>query len=311
MTSVILCTFNQAGLLRRALRALAGQTAPSSSFEVIVVDDGSTDGTAAVCREEAKGPSRLRPIATGQNMGLGSAYNLGIQASSGKHLLFLDTDCIPRGDWIERMNRALDARPLVAGAVRNPGGSYWVTAHNIAEFHPFLPGRPAGPVRFLAGANMGIRRTLLTELGGFEDGRRTATDMELALRAARKGHRPWFAPDAVVTHTPEGRTSLSAVLGYSATHARATISLRRLHHEVLDLPVTLRSASLLSLMAPLIAAGLTARIFGGNPRLWRWLPTAPVVFATKVAWCWGAAASLRTAQKHDERPPAGRGSGRS
>jgi GT2 family glycosyltransferase len=293
MTSVILCTFNQAGLLRRALHSLANQTSPGDAFEVVVVDDGSTDGTAAVCREVAPVLPHLRPITTVHNVGLGSAYNLGIRAARGERLLFLDTDCIPQEDWIEQMNRALDDRPLVAGAVRNPGGSYWVTAHNIAQFHPFLPGRPAGPVRFVAGANMGIRRTLLTELGGFEEGRHTASDMELILRAARRGYRPWFAPDAVITHAPDGRDSLSAVLRYASKHGGETIALRRLHREVLGLPITLRSASLLSLTAPLIAAALTVRIFGSNPRLWRWLHTAPVVFATKVAWCRGAASSLR------------------
>jgi GT2 family glycosyltransferase len=293
MTSVILCTFNQAKLLQRALHALANQTLPGNAFEVIVVDDGSTDGTAAVCRESAPVLPHLHPITTGRNVGLGSAYNVGVRAARGERLLFLDTDCIPQEDWIERMNGALEDRPLVAGAVGNLGGSYWVTAHNIAQFHPFLPGRPAGSVRFVAGANMGICRALLTELGGFEEGRRTASDMELILRAARKGYRPWFAPDAIITHAPEYRHSLFAVLRYASEHARQTILLRRLHREVLDLPITLRSASLLSLTAPLIAAAITVRIFGSNPRLWRWLHTAPVVFAAKVAWCRGAAASLR------------------
>ncbi len=299
IASVILCTYNQAGLLERALRALARQTVSTGSCEVIVVDDGSDDRTIQVCRESANILPHLRPVSTGANVGLGSAYNLGTRTARGKHLLFLDTDCIPQEDWIEEMNRALLDHPLVAGTVRNPGGSYWVTAHNIAQFHPFLPGRPAGPVRFMAGANMGIRRGLLTDLGGFEEGRRIATDMELTLRASSRGHLPWLAPRAVVTHAPEGRDRLSMVLGYAAEHARQTIQLRQRHRHVLDLPVALRSAWMLYVLAPVIAAGVTVRIFGANPRLWRWLLAAPVVFAAKIAWCRGAAASLR-------HPPKGR-----
>jgi GT2 family glycosyltransferase len=295
VTSVILCTFNQAGLLRRALRALASQSVPGDAFEVVLVDDGSTDDTAAAGREGARVLPNLHFLSTDRNVGLGSACNLGVQAARGEHLLFLDTDCIPQEDWIERMTRALRDRPLIAGAVRDPGGSYWVTAHNIAQFHPFFPGRPAGPVRFVAGANMGIRRTLLRELGGFEEGRRTAPDMELILRAARHGYRPWFEPEAVITHAPEKRSSLSDVLRYAADHAGQTITLRHLHRDVLDLPVTLRSAWLLRFLAPWIAAAVTLRIFAGNPRLWRSLPVAPVVFANKLAWCWGAAATLRAA----------------
>lgn len=291
--SVIVCSYNRSRLLERALRALSAQSLPSERFEVIVVDDGSTDDTPEVCRNLARQLPNLRYISTGANQGLSKARNAGLKAARSEYLLFIDDDCVAGPHWVERMGEALLKYDIAAGAVASPTESYLKLCHNISEFHPFMPGhKEEGPKLFIAGANMGLKRSVVEELGGF--GQRTvpAEDMEFILRARERGYEINFVHEAEVTHDPE-RTSLSSIFGYSVQHASRTIILRNQYRALLGTPFVLRSPYLLLAAAPVIALRVTAGIYLRNPRVARLFWTAPMVFALKLAWCWGASRGLR------------------
>jgi len=101
--SVIICTYNRAALLQRALRSLSGQTLDKKLFEIIVVDDGSHDNTGEVCEEMRGELPNLTYVSCGTNMGAPKARNRGVEEASGKYLLFTDDDCIPAVNWVERM----------------------------------------------------------------------------------------------------------------------------------------------------------------------------------------------------------------
>jgi GT2 family glycosyltransferase len=155
-----------------------------------------------------------------------------------------------------------------------------------------MSGRKAGPVEFIAGSNMGFRKSVLKELNGSQEGRRCAEDMELILRARLKGYRIYFVPDAVVTHDHD-RTTLAKILKYSLEHASVTILLRNQYCSLLRTPFVLRSPALILMAAPVIALKVTAGIYMSNLHLAKYFWTAPMVFALKLAWCWGAACGLR------------------
>jgi GT2 family glycosyltransferase len=138
---------------------------------------------------------------------------------------------------------------------------------------------------------MGIRRSVLEELGGFDEKSRVP-DMELMLRARSRGHQVHFAPRAVVIHDPD-RTSLAAVLKHASEHASKTILLHNQYDALLQTPFVLRSPGLILLAAPLIALVVTLGIYANSPGLVRYSWTAPLVYAQKLAWCWGAARGLR------------------
>jgi len=295
-TSVIICTYNRAHFLKRTLRSLADQTVGAERFEVLIVDDGSEDETANVCKKMSKEVSNLRYVATGKNIGLGSAGNLGISSARGDFVLFTDDDCIAQRDWVERMGAALAQEPVVAGAITSPVSDYVRLCHNIAHFHPFMPGRKAGPVDFIAGANMGFHRSVLEKLQGFEKGRRLASDTEFALRGRQSGYRIYFTPDAIVTHCPE-RTTLALIFRYASQHAFHTILLRDQYRSLLGTPSVLRSSALTLLASPLIALKVTLSIYLGNSNLAKTFWTAPLVYGLKLAWCWGAARGLRAQKK--------------
>lgn len=291
--SIILCTYNRAALLERLFDALTRQSVGPGAFEVVVVDDASADSTPDVCLRAAREIPGLRCIRLDANAGHAGASRVGIREAEGDVLLFTDDDCIPRADWVERMCAAVERDSIVAGTVDSPRGDFIKLCHNIAQFQEFLPGRPAREVGFAAGANMGIRRSVI-DASGVPDGRRRyAFDTELVLRAREKGFAVRFHPESVVLHDPPSeRSRLLGILKYSADHATATISLRRQYATLLRTPLVLRSPSLLLLASPVIAAAVTVRIFTRDRAAHRFWATVPVVFLVKLAWCWGAARGL-------------------
>jgi GT2 family glycosyltransferase len=278
-------------MVKRALHALSRQTLDPAEFEITVVDDGSADETPAVCRLLKQELPNLRYIALPQNSGTGNAANIGVESSKGDYLIFTDDDCIARGDWAERMREALAAHPLVAGSVATPGTNFIKDCHNIAEFHSVLKGRKAGPTEFIAGSNMGFRRSVFNEVGGFPAEKRSAPDTEFILEARSKGYHIYFTPDSVVIHD-HSRTTFPALLRYSADHASETILLRNKFRSVLKTPFILRSPALIIAASPVIALRVTAGIYLRNRHNAKFIATAPFVYALKLAWCWGAARGL-------------------
>lgn|GEM_PF-1338312 len=288
--SVVIASYNRARSLDRCLAALIRQSIGPERFELVVVDDGSQDDTREVCGSWKSRFPCMKTLRSGANLGLASAANLGIRSSVAPLVLFTDDDCLPRPDWVGRMCAALDRRPVVAGAVESPPGAYIKLCHNVAHFHPFM-GRRSGTAPFIAGANMGFRRTVLDALGGFEERRQGAPDMEFILRARQQGFSIYYDPLAVVLHDHD-RTTPGALWRTSKSHAAVTIHLRNRYRDVLNTPFPLRSPAFLLPAAPIIALKATLEAFLRNPSPSKPWKTAPAVYALKLAWCWGALTGL-------------------
>ena len=96
--SVVIATYNQRGRLRLVLSGLATQTFSEGQFEVIVVDDGSTDGTGDFLREYEQISLKVIPLQT--NVGACRARNIGIAEARGDLVAFLDGDALPDPDWL-------------------------------------------------------------------------------------------------------------------------------------------------------------------------------------------------------------------
>ncbi len=291
LTSIVICTYNRSGLLRRLLGCLADCNLDPSRFEIVVINDGSTDDTVLICNAFSHRSPNFVAVESKTNQGIAHAANLGATTASGDKLLFTDDDCIPDIYWAERMAAGLDLHPVIAGAISSSLTPYLTLCHNIATCHRFMPHQSAGPVHFLAGANMGVRKSVLARLGGFDSSYRVAQDMEIALRLTGDNYQPYFEPAAVVRHQP-GPVTLREMLHYAADHAAVTIRLRQQFRDVLETPRLLESPVMLRLAAPFIAAATVVSIYWAGPLKFRFLSTLPVVFATKLAWCFGAARGL-------------------
>jgi len=289
--SVIVCTYNRSSLLKCLLEALSHQSISLKEFEVVVVDDGSTDDTAEVCRNLKRQIGNLRYFAMGQNSGLGAAGNRAIELARSENLLFTDDDCIPHPRWVENLCLALKRSPVVAGAVISPLENYFQLCHNIAQFYPFMPGSKKRKTDFIAGANMGVRRKVFREIGFFEP-HSPIPDMEFILKARFSGFSIAYAEDAVIIHSPK-RFSFKGLLEYASAHSQHSIRLRIRYRKMLHTPVVLLSPAAILFFAPVIAIKTALGIYMGNVKLLRHIHTAPIVFCIKLAWCWGAARGLR------------------
>lgn len=294
--SVIVCTFNRADQLKRALDSIFEQSPRSRDgrnlkYEVILVDDGSTDSTPQVCEELLRTNPNFLYLRHSQNKGLAASRNSGFGLSSGDFILFMDDDCVADKAWIENLFAALSEDELVAGSIQSPARPFFLLAHNFSQFYPFFPESKKGKQNFIAGANFGARRETLRKIGPFNESLRCAEDFEFVIRARKLGIPPMFAPNALVTHIPK-RHSFKSFIAYSAKHASQTIRIRRDYAAFLKTPAILRSPLTLVLLSPFIAFAVTCRIFVNNPNLIDYAFLAPFVFASKVAWCMGAARGL-------------------
>ncbi len=193
--SVVIPTFQRASRLPALVAALEAQT-NAPPFEVVVVDNGSTDDTSARLADLAASTSLdLRVARVLTNRGPARARNLGVRSARAPVLAFTDDDCLPHPGWLAAGAAALDAgATLVVGRVRPP---------DDADPGPFDRRLVVADDRFFQTANLFARRADVLAVGGFDEAFRDAAgeDTDLALRVlARVGGRSAFAGRAVVEH---------------------------------------------------------------------------------------------------------------
>jgi glycosyltransferase involved in cell wall biosynthesis len=215
--SVVVCAHNAESTIHETLEACSKLEYPN--FEVIVVDDGSTDRTAAIAEKYAV---RLIRIA---NKGLSNARNVGAEAATGEIVAFIDADAYPDPHWLMYLARTF-AQSDHAGV----GGPNIIPSSDgfIAQCVARAPG---GPIHVLysdheaehiPGCNMAFRKRWLEEIGGFDPQFHAAgDDVDLCWRLQERGLTLGFSPAAVVWH--HRRNSLRAFWkqqkGYGAAEA--------------------------------------------------------------------------------------------
>ena len=196
--SVIVPAYNAANTLGDCLAALLDQSVGREQYEVIVVDDGSTDRTAELAR--ARGVQVIRQ----EQRGAAAARNRGAHQARGETLLFTDADCQPAHDWIEKM-LAPFARDEVAGAK----GVYRTKQRGLIPRFVQLEYESKYRhmarwqyIDFVDTYSAAYRREVFLASGGFDERFPAASveDQELSFRLTREGHRLIFQPEATVIH---------------------------------------------------------------------------------------------------------------
>jgi glycosyltransferase involved in cell wall biosynthesis len=195
--SVVIPAYNDERTISEAVAHSLSQTKGNLQVEVIVVDDGCTDNTAAVA--ESAGAIVIRQ----QNAGPAAARNRGWQSATARFICFTDSDCIPTAGWLENLLDGFTDSHIgaVAGSydIANPGSwlARWVY-QEIMERHKRMP--PF--VRAFGSYNVAIPRHVLQATGGFNPLYRRASgeDNDLSYRIIKKGYRIAFRPQAKVAH---------------------------------------------------------------------------------------------------------------
>lgn len=194
--SVVIATRNRSHLLPRLLGALEAQrNAPP--FEVVVVDDDSTDDTADVLRRLADASALTVHVETQRpHAGQSAGRNRGWRRAAGDVVLFTDDDCVPGPDWVARLCRALDDVDIAQGRTVPAADQ----ADNEGPFSRTLDIADANG--WYATCNIGYRRGRLAEVEGFDESFRhfAGEDTDLALRTIDRGATFVFVDDAVVEH---------------------------------------------------------------------------------------------------------------
>ncbi|MBW2489728.1 MAG: glycosyltransferase, partial [Deltaproteobacteria bacterium] len=209
--SIIIPIFNQAEYTRQCIEALYKNTS-SSFFEVIVVDNNSTDGTKDYLSSI---PEKVKVITNNENLGFAKACNQGAEHSKGYYLIFLNNDTLPQHGWLEEMINTAEKDSLVGmvgsrllypdGTIQHAG--VYFNEHGI-PYHAFrsAPGdHPAALITRetpgVTGACMLMPKQLFQHIGGFnEDYHMYVEDVDLCLRTWDVGFKVVYCAESVLTH---------------------------------------------------------------------------------------------------------------
>ena len=221
LVSVVVCSYNGARTIRQTLEGLRRLDYPK--YEVIVVDDGSTDATPSIATEYG-----VRLI-SGPNRGLSHARNVGMRAAQGEIVAYIDDDAWPDRHWLTYLVAAFNRTPhaAIGGPNMPPRGDGDIAA--------CVANAPGGPIHVLVsdteaehipGCNMAFRRTALESIGGFDEQfRKAGDDVDVCWRLTEAGMTIGFSPTAVVWH--HRRNSVGAYVRQQRGYGEAEALLER------------------------------------------------------------------------------------
>jgi hypothetical protein len=198
--SVIIPVYNGAHTIAACLESMLNQAYPSDAYEVIVVENGSTDNTSAIVQRY---PVHLLHS---EERGPAPARNLGIVKSEADIVALTDADCIADPDWLSELVEPY-ADPQIGGV----GGAILAYAHPDRTIVEMFSDENAPLVNFISGedeflphlytANASYRRRLLSEVGGFNPNLVTGEDVDISWRVQlQTGARLRYVPQAIVHH---------------------------------------------------------------------------------------------------------------
>ncbi len=196
--SVIVPAYNASNTIGDCLSALVNQSISMDVYEVIVVDDGSTDRTGEI--------TKRFPVKYlwQTNHGPATARNHGAREAAGEIILFTDSDCVPVNNWIEEMAKPLENSEVVAvkGAYKTSQKSYTARFAQVEFEERFEMLKKADSIDMVDTYSAAFRRNIFWEAGGFDESFPVANneDTDLSYKLSRLSYKMVFNPDAIVYH---------------------------------------------------------------------------------------------------------------
>jgi GT2 family glycosyltransferase len=225
--TIQLCTYNRAALLERVLDACFEQTADPGSYEVVLVNDGSSDDTPAVIERARKRATCRFEVIDQANSGLAKGRNAGIARATGERIVFIDDDVLPTPNFVAEHLRAHDARPLAI--VR--GG-----AINVESFEKLPPAKwrlKDYSGNFFWTTNVSVPLETIRAIGGFNEtfAEYGWEDIDVGLRLRFGGVKAVFNPKALVYHwKPRPRSgNVEKMIRQARAQARTAVQLAQIH----------------------------------------------------------------------------------
>ena len=231
MLSLIVCTYNRDKYLYGALQCIAENGFPKEAYEIVLVNNMSTDNTEAECKRfENDYPNVDFRYFVETNQGLSFARNRGIKESQGETLVFLDDDSYIQEGYLNNLQKHLEAHPnadafggKILPVFESGEAPKWLSKWNYSWVSAIDMGDKVCPFKgkaFPIGANMGIRRSMISEIGLFNTqlGRSKKNLMggeekDLFERIRNHGGSIYYFPDVVVHHViPPTRTTKEYIM---------------------------------------------------------------------------------------------------
>lgn len=265
--SVVVVNWNTKSLLKNCLKSVIFGT--KISHEVIVVDNGSTDGSAAMVK---KSYPKVVLVLTHKNLGMGTGNNRGLARARGEYLMVLNTDTVVPRRAIDRLVRWLEGHPKADvvgpqlrysdGQIQTSGGSFpgllnttilFLGVDDIPFLGRLLPLYQRGgmylsgkqkemferehPIGWLMGACMVLRREVYDKVGGFDEKIfMYGEEVEWAYRLHKSGYLIWYTPSVWITHL-KGGSSVSGPRGAILGEMRGLLYFFSKHKPAWQLPV--------------------------------------------------------------------------
>ena len=199
MISVIIPSYNSEKTIQRTIEALLNQKFPKNNYEIIIVDDGSSDQTVNVAREY---PVKVFPL---PHNGPAYARNFGAKKSRGNVILFTDSDCVPDKNWIKNMVEPFEDKEVVgvSGTYKTLNKESFIArfgGYEIDQRHEKMAKQKT--IDFIGTFSAGYRKNIFLKFGGFDTRFKTSSgeDPELSYRIAKAGLKQVFKPSAFVYH---------------------------------------------------------------------------------------------------------------
>jgi GT2 family glycosyltransferase len=204
--SMIICTRNRAPQLRQCLEAVA-HISYAHDWELIVVDNASSDDTKAVIKAFATAAHFPVVYAFQPVPGLSNARNAGVAASRGASIMFTDDDCYPQADILTALHSVFEDAQIgfASGRILLHDPTDFPTTINLSTTPLRFPARRFLPAGAIKGANLAFRRSVVDQIGPFDPlfgsgAFFPSEDADAAMRASLAGWDGVYAPQMVVSH---------------------------------------------------------------------------------------------------------------
>jgi cellulose synthase/poly-beta-1,6-N-acetylglucosamine synthase-like glycosyltransferase len=226
--SVIVPVYNARSTIEECISSLLALAFPRENFEILLVDNASTDETSEIL---ARYSGNVRVLYEGKR-GAGAARNKGLFNARGEVVAFTDADCVVDKDWLEKIVSPLneDAVGIVGGRIlsRRPCNKIDAFGEQIHDHHMAIN---VYKPPYVTTANWSSRLTVLKEAGFFDESLLKGQDTDLAWRIVQSGYRLLFAPEAVVYH--RNQNTLLGLFKEGHAHGYYSIRIIQKHREFL------------------------------------------------------------------------------
>ncbi len=231
--SVVVCTYNRDKHIKRALDSLINQDFDTSAYEIIVVDNNSTDNTSEIIHQFKKdNPNHNITLAKETNQGLSFARNKGIELAKGQYVSFIDDDGIAQADYISKIKFYTDKYPEILAFGGKVLAKYetgiepeWMSKYIERIISIVDMGEDVKLFKntYPVGCNMIFKKEIFDKLGGFNTQLRLRSDDKyIFLKIMNAGYKVLYLPKVVVQHfIDDFRTKKEYIVRVSKLNGKA------------------------------------------------------------------------------------------